>query len=56
MVYHSLISNLIKCNYCFPDNKIGNKGVRIIAKAIKYNTALEELDLSGTWSFFNTFV
>lgn len=31
----------------FVDNKIGNKGIKIIAKAIKYNTGLEELDLSG---------
>ena len=42
----------MKFNSRFLDNKIGNKGVRIIAKAIKYNTALEELDLSGMQIFF----
>ena len=34
-------------NFFFQDNKIGNKGVKVIAKGIKFNTSIEELDLSG---------
>ena len=29
------------------DNKIGNEGIKAIAKGIKYNTSIQELDLSG---------
>lgn len=29
------------------DNRIGNEGVKVIANAIKYNTSVKELDLSG---------
>ena len=29
------------------DNKIGNDDIKQIAKGLKYNTSIEELDLSG---------
>ena len=31
----------------FNDNKIGNEGVKLIAKGIKFNTSLRRLDLRG---------
>ena len=33
--------------YIWTDNKIGDEGARMISEALKINTTLTELDLSG---------
>lgn len=38
--------------FLIPGNSIGSEGVKVICKALKHNTSLTELNISGAESFF----